>query len=75
MQDFEQAEFRDEVKPLILRENAMRLFGLARLHQPVLLLSGRVRQMTVATRPAAGSLGFSPIAGQGGTAGRIAVNQ
>lgn len=29
MQDFEQAGFRDEVKPQILRENAMRLFGLA----------------------------------------------
>jgi predicted TIM-barrel fold metal-dependent hydrolase len=28
--DFEQAGFRDEVKPLILKENAMRLLGLGK---------------------------------------------
>ncbi len=27
--DFEQAPFRDEVRPLILKENAARLLGLA----------------------------------------------
>ena len=26
--DFEQAEFKDEVRPLILKENAARLLGL-----------------------------------------------
>jgi predicted TIM-barrel fold metal-dependent hydrolase len=29
MADFEKADFRDEVRPLILRENAIKLFGLA----------------------------------------------
>jgi hypothetical protein len=29
MQDFEQAQFRDEVRPLILKENAVKLLGLA----------------------------------------------
>jgi hypothetical protein len=28
MADFEKAPFKDEVRPLILKENAMRLFGL-----------------------------------------------
>jgi predicted TIM-barrel fold metal-dependent hydrolase len=28
IEDFEEAGFRDEVRPLILRENAIRLFGL-----------------------------------------------
>ena len=28
LEDFEKADFRDEVRPLILRENAIRLFGL-----------------------------------------------
>jgi predicted TIM-barrel fold metal-dependent hydrolase len=29
MADFEKAPFKDEVRPLILKENAMRLFGLS----------------------------------------------
>jgi hypothetical protein len=29
MADFEKADFRDEVRPLILRENAIRLLGLS----------------------------------------------
>jgi predicted TIM-barrel fold metal-dependent hydrolase len=28
MADFEKAPFKDEVRPLILKENAVRLFGL-----------------------------------------------
>jgi hypothetical protein len=28
IEDFKEAKFRDEVRPLILRENAIRLFGL-----------------------------------------------
>jgi predicted TIM-barrel fold metal-dependent hydrolase len=28
MADFAKAEFRDDVRPLILRENAIKLFGL-----------------------------------------------
>ena len=28
LKDFEQAEFKDEVRPLILKENAARLLGL-----------------------------------------------
>jgi hypothetical protein len=28
MADFEKAPFKDEVRPLVLKENAMKLFGL-----------------------------------------------
>jgi predicted TIM-barrel fold metal-dependent hydrolase len=34
MQDFEQAGFRDEVKPLILKRNALRLLRLEAAEAP-----------------------------------------
>jgi predicted TIM-barrel fold metal-dependent hydrolase len=34
MKDFDEAGFKDKVKPLILKENAMRLLGLGKYAQP-----------------------------------------